>query len=230
MNLRYNRETPNTEKLLKIWEQIADRFKDFPQNLIFEGQNEPRITDDSSIEWWGNNEGYEVLNRLNSKFVDLVRRSGGRNNQRQLIIPTYAASIGSAPVQGFVMVNDQQTTVSVHRYAPYNLCLNESRDYNCCMTWDQNRDAPEIDQDYQRMKTTFLDKRISVIMGESGCIDKSNLNERVKACNYYYKKGREIGMPMFVWDDGGNFRLMDRRANPHRWVYPEMLDCFFNPQ
>ena len=57
----------------RIWEQIADTFKDHGLKLAFEGLNEPR-TIGSPEEWRGGTEEERAnLNLLNQVFVDTVR-------------------------------------------------------------------------------------------------------------------------------------------------------------
>jgi len=38
----YANEQRSKEKLVKVWEQIATRFKDYDDHLLFETMNEPR--------------------------------------------------------------------------------------------------------------------------------------------------------------------------------------------
>jgi len=83
-----------------VWSQIAETFKDYNYNLIFEGLNEPR-TKGSAREWQGGtSEEHKNLNDMHQLFVDTVRKSGGNNGKRILMISTYAASVESAAVNG----------------------------------------------------------------------------------------------------------------------------------
>ena len=69
----------NSEELAKLWSQIAERFSGYNEKLIFEGLNEPRKRD-TIYEWnGGDEEGQQVVNKLNAVFVETVRNSGGNN-------------------------------------------------------------------------------------------------------------------------------------------------------
>ena len=58
-----------TKKFKTLWKQIAERFKDYDEKLIFEGLNEPR-TEGSAKEWSGGTKAeWEVINRLHKAFV-----------------------------------------------------------------------------------------------------------------------------------------------------------------
>ena len=74
------------EKFAAVWKQIADRFKDYDQHLIFESMNEiganiaemkDGATKDATIA-----AAYENINAYNQIFVDTVRQSGGNNGRR----------------------------------------------------------------------------------------------------------------------------------------------------
>ncbi|OUM67462.1 glycoside hydrolase family 5 protein, partial [Piromyces sp. E2] len=79
------------EITIKLWEQIAEEFKDYDEHLIFESFNEPRMGG-SPVEWkGGNEEGRDVVNKLNNEFVKTVRKTGGYNDKRILMVPLYAA-------------------------------------------------------------------------------------------------------------------------------------------
>lgn len=85
-------EAAVTQKYKALWKQIAVRFKDYDERLIFEGRNEPR-TEGSAKEWTGGTKAeWEVLNRMYKVFVNTVRQSGGNNKTRFLMIAPYAAT------------------------------------------------------------------------------------------------------------------------------------------
>ena len=72
----------------KLWKQIAARFADYDEKLLFESMNEPRLID-TIYEWnEGTKQAREIVNDLNRVFVETVRSSGGYNSSRYLLIPT----------------------------------------------------------------------------------------------------------------------------------------------
>ena len=78
------------DKYEKVWAQIADRFKDYDQHLIFESMNE------ESDNTYGkpNATGYENINAYNQIFVDTVRKTGSNNEKRWLLIPGWNGDKG----------------------------------------------------------------------------------------------------------------------------------------
>ena len=222
------------ERFAKLWQQIAHRFKDYNEYLIFEGINEPRsegFTDNAAV--WA--ELYSVLNNLNQIFVDTVRAGSGFNPVRHLMVTPYFASID--PHGGFntlsmfvnnstgrLRINDPQNRliVSLHYYEPYYFAGLAASDSNSLSIYDPNDN--HISNNRGRVLNIlneFLNRGIPVIMGETGALDKGNEAERVKWANDYVKQVREMGVPVVIWDDGGSFKLLDRRNLT--WYYPDLV-------
>ena len=100
------------KKQCRIWEQIADYFKDYPDLLLFEAMNEPRI-EGAENEWeGGTGEVREVLNSLQGEFIKLIRNSDGNNKTRSLLITTAGASAAESALAGLVLPNDENVMVS----------------------------------------------------------------------------------------------------------------------
>jgi endoglucanase len=208
-----------------IWEQIAAAFRDYNYNLIFEGLNEPR-TKGSLAEWNGGTaEERNNLNAMHQLFVDTVRASGGNNGKRILMVSTYAASVESAAVNGLTLPNDPSNTVkklivSTHSYSPYNFALNEN---STVKTWSKNNssDTSPITDWITRVNTAFISKGIPVIAGEFGALNKDNEAVRADWAEYYVSEAKKKGIPCFIWDDGGNFKLLNRSSRT--FYYPLIL-------
>ena len=208
-------ETLNTsikEQITAIWTQIANKFKDKGNFLVFESMNE--IHDGG---WgWGENltdggKQYAVLNEWNQVFVDAVRATGGNNTNRYLGVPGYVTNI-DLTVEHFVLPKDivnNRLMVAVHFYSPNEFTLNDEYS-EWGHTGDSSKKPNWGDEEYlksqlNRMKTKFIDNGIPAYIGEIGCVHRSN--ERSEAFRLYYleylcKAAKEYGMAPFYWDNG----------------------------
>ncbi|MCL2126931.1 MAG: cellulase family glycosylhydrolase [Treponema sp.] len=208
----------------KIWEQIAVNFRDFDEKLIFEALNEPR-TIGSAAEWTGGtSEEHGVLNDHYQLFVDTVRATGGNNGRRILMVNTYAASAEAAAVNGLAVPSDtvpDKIIVSIHAYTPWSFADNSGANASKT-TWSKTNssDTGPIDTVFNRAYTRFVSQGIPVIMGEFGAVDKGNTGARAAWAEYYVSCAADKGIPCFYWDDGGNFKLLDRGSNV--FVFPEI--------
>lgn len=227
-------QTEIKKKYKKVWKQIAERFKNYDEHLLFESMNEE--FDGSYSE--PNKEYYQNINDYNQIFVDTVRKTGDNNTKRWLIIPGWNTNIDyTAGDYGFKLPTDQyrdksidkeeqRIMISVHYYSPWDFCGGE----NCVITqWGNEADDPSktsttCDETYMKnqlnlMKTAFADKGYPVFIGEYGSIDKTSYdseNEYYRAyfarklCQLSHKNGC---IPMY-WDNGYNgvhgFGLFDR--------------------
>jgi len=76
-----------------VWRQIADRFKDYPENLIFEPMNEPSPGGTVGPGWYWDAVGQkkqrerlcELTNKLNRHVLETIRKSGGNNDKRIVV-------------------------------------------------------------------------------------------------------------------------------------------------
>lgn len=116
------------EKYTRIWEQVSERFSGYGDHLILESMNEEGCFDDLWNHYSGSEDGkaeaYSIVNRINQKFVDLVRSSGGNNPERHLLIAGYATDVDMTCDEMFQMPEDSagRCAVSVHLlYAVYVL-------------------------------------------------------------------------------------------------------------
>lgn len=219
-------------RLSRIWEQIAERFADYDQHLIFEGMNEPRLAS-TSLEWTGKPEAYEVINYLDQVFVSTVRsNSKGHNAERCLMIPGYAASNSSAIMDSINLPTwdgkvAKNLMISVHSYAPYNFCLSDSQ-----MDFDPTNpaDTGAIDQMYVSLKDMFLDQGIPVVLGETSATSKNNTEARERWAKYAGMKTAQYGVPMVIWDNGSD---TNKGGESHayinrktcEWNYPTVVQA-----
>lgn len=96
---------------VSLWEIIAFEFKDYNENLIFEGMNE--VIDRSNKEeydWWGHKQFlFKRLKVLYKLFIKSVRKFSQNNKERTLMISTYGAQIHHNALKNFKMVKDNNT-------------------------------------------------------------------------------------------------------------------------
>lgn len=227
-------QTEIKKKYKKVWKQIAERFKNYDEHLLFESMNEE--FDGSYSE--PNKEYYQNINDYNQIFVDTVRKTGDNNTKRWLIIPGWNTNIDyTTGDYGFKLPTDQyrdksidkeeqRIMISVHYYSPWDFCGGE----NCVITqWGNEADDPSktsttCDETYMKnqlnlMKTTFADKGYPVFIGEYGSIGKTSYDSENEYYRAYFARklcqlSRKNGCIPMYWDNGYNgvhgFGLFDR--------------------
>lgn len=184
----------DSAKLKAIWSQIASCFADYGDRLLFEGMNEPR-TVGSANEWMGGTAAERaVIARYEKDFVDTVRKTGGNNSHRSLIITSYAASADTAALNDVVVPNSKNIILSVHFYAPWKFSDGSVTDFN-------DSGKAELDAKFAELKQKFADKGTPVIIGEFGCINAAPESERQEYYKYYIESAKKQGIKCFIWDN-----------------------------
>ena len=203
-----------------LWEQIARRFSDCGENLLFEGWNEPRLRG-SDLEWTeGNRKLRDRVNRMNRLFVETVREAGENNSKRWLLIPTYCNRIHKDAMEELV-VPDRRCIVSLHLYITNEFC----RLTNGAFHWDtEGKDAQKLLAAFDSIRECFTAKDIPVIITECGCIDKDNEADRILWVNTLRAGAERCGAACVWWDNGSEYRLLDRKTGEA--VFPRLLRAF----
>lgn len=182
------KKTECMKKYTRIWEQVSAEFKDYDDHLIFEAQNEEfgwsSVWNEYSGSTKGKAESYALVNEINQKFVDIVRKSGGNNAERHLLISGYNTDIVKTCDPLFKMPNDPagRCAISVHYYTPAVFAiLEEDAGWGKCRSdWGTDADFEELDTLMDMMKENYVDKGIPVIIGEYGCPTKNKDMDSVR--------------------------------------------------
>lgn len=222
------------KELNAVWNQLADRFAEYDQHLIFEGMNEPRAVG-KDYEWNGNQACYDAVNYLNQVFVDCIRGNGkGNNPERAIMIPGYAASsnpsvLKSIQIPQYNGKDAENVIISVHCYSPYNFCLSDNQD---SFNPKNTQDTADITSLMSNLKSLFLNKEIPVVIGECGATNTRDNDEARKMWfTYFGDITSEYGIPAVVWDNGAKGNSGGECHNyfvrkTGEMAYPELLSAF----
>lgn len=201
------------EKYKSVWKQVTAEFSDYSDKLIFESLNEEGVYENTWNRYSnvGDKEkAFGLLNELNQTFVDLVRESGGNNAKRHLLIAGYATDVDLTCDPAFKMPADPQNrcAVSVHYYTPSTFAiLTEDADWGKARsTWGSTKEINELNGYMDKLKTTFVDKGVPVIIGEFGT---TTTNKEPESVRLYLRSVAQVawdrGMCPMLWDNGEHY-------------------------
>ncbi|MGN0608598.1 MAG: glycoside hydrolase family 5 protein [Oscillospiraceae bacterium] len=206
----------NKEESMKrftvMWTQIAAAFEDYPDTLMFEGQNEELGWESIWNPWSGTEEqkkeSYALVNEVNQAFVDTIRAGGGNNPQRHLLISGYNTGIDRSCDPLFKMPDDPagRMALSVHYYTPSTLCiLDKDASWGKAITeWGSAKDIKELETNMNMLKESYIDKGIPVIVGEYGCFGDNKKREVKENWMLTVSKAMyDIGACPVLWDTPG---------------------------
>jgi endoglucanase len=185
-----------------VWTQVAERFANHPNTLMFESINEPQFAGVDEVT------GRILLDELNTTFFDVVRSTGGMNTTRPLVLPCFHTNAGQPNLDSLAAtiakLNDPNLITTTHFYGfwPFSVNIMGYTKFN----------GPTIDdivKSFDAVYNTFVAKGIPSIVGEFGLLSHSNLQrgEVLKYHEYVTQYVRAKRMTHMFWDTGG---LIDR--------------------
>lgn len=187
-----------------LWKQIAERFRDYDQRLLFESFNE--MLDEgrswcfASLSLGYDAEvaagAYKAINDYAQSFVDVVRATGGNNTVRNLVVNTYGACNGAGdwnphlldPLRNMKMPFDRVSDhiiFQVHSYPSID-------------------DLPAMEKEVSKMLDD-LEKYLEplggpVIVGEWGTFSENpSLENYCYYARYFVSEAKKRGIGTFHW-------------------------------
>ncbi|MBO9713837.1 glycoside hydrolase family 5 protein [Sphingomonas sp.] len=197
-------------KLIAFWEQIGERYKNAPDNVLFELLNEPHEPLDAD-RW----------NAMLGKLIPVVRRT---NPDRTLVIgPTHWNNLAYLPKLELPQ-DDRNIIVTFHDYEPKRFTHQGAR-------WvKQFKDLKGIDftpEDEARISDDF-DQAVAwskendrpIMLGEFGAYDESGtpIEARARYTAYVRQQAEARKLPWSYWQFDGDFVVWDMKGD--HWVEP----------
>ena len=203
-----------------LWKQIAEEFKDYGQQLLFESYNEmldkysswcfASFSTSAKYDATVARSAYDAINSYAQSFVSTVRATGGNNAQRNLIVNTYGSCSGGGtwsqylkdPLKEMKYPDDTagagRIIFQVHAY-PSLVDGNKDRSFASIKS--------EIDEMIKAWNTHLASKGAPVILGEWGT---SNVDAAVtdydarrdlmfQFCDYLVKQCKANQIGTFYW-------------------------------
>lgn len=193
------------EVTAQLWTEIAKKFRNYSDFLVFEGFNEALGSQQEGSSYT-EEELFGYVNAMNQTFVDAVRATGGNNKNRLLIASGYWTNIDMTTSDLYVMPEDSaedRMMVSVHYIdnAPY---------------WANNIGGQMwlaySNKQCTQLKEAFTDKDIPVFVGECTSIytpdhyaADTKYTESSECLSVLLNKAVDFGFVPVLWDVNDNF-------------------------
>ena len=201
------------KKYKNVWKQIAERFKNYSDYLIFESMNEVGF---DTLYNKNKADAYNLINKINQDFVDIIRATGGNNAKRHLLIAGYYTDIERTCDSLYKMPDDKagRCILSVHYYTLWDFCTCDRKH-----TWGTNSEVRQMEALVGKMKKNFVDKGIPVIIGEYAA-SGSDLSSCIFFIEKLNKLCSDYGIATFIWDSGSQ---VNRKT--YKWRTPQYLEA-----
>jgi len=196
-------------KLRAFWTQIAGRYKNAPNSLIFELLNEPnsKVTP-------------EVWNALLEELLQIVRQT---NPSRNIVIGPAGWNTFDYLDQLRLPSGDRNIIVTVHYYLPMDFThqgafWNPTTAGLSDVTWGIEEEKRRVADDFNRVQQWAARENRPVLLGEFGAYGAGPMDSRVCYTSHVARTAERLCWAWTYWQFDSNFVLwdMDRDA----WVQP----------
>ncbi|MBQ7848555.1 MAG: cellulase family glycosylhydrolase [Clostridia bacterium] len=203
-----------------MWAQIAIRFADYSDYVIFESANEELGTrldensvycSDSVTTYMSHDEYYALMNQINQAFVDTVRMTGGNNEQRFLLIAGFNTNIDQTCDERFQMPTDtaeNKLLLSVHYYDPWSYAGASTA--AGATAWGTKADFEYMDGQLAKL-TKFTQQGYGVVIGEYAALPGADgLKANTLAYHKHFLDLCDVyDLTSTLWDCSGMFVRRD---------------------
>jgi len=208
------------EMFLAVWRQLAPRYKDQPNNVIFELLNEPNQK--LTTEMW------------NSYLVDALKIVRETNPNRTVIIgPGNWNGIESLPTL-VLPKDDQNIIVTVHFYHPMRFThqgapwAKEFKDLSG-ETWTGTpEEIAEVNTKLQVAADWSKANDRPIFLGEFGAYDKGDMNSRARYTAFVARTAEKLGFSWAYWQFDSDFIVYN--IDKEKWVKPILNALMDTPQ
>jgi endoglucanase len=191
-----------------VWGQIAERFRNYPETLLFETFNEPNRAVRGGWVWRSPSEGVGIdaqfaqrVNQANNYVLNAVRNSGGNNTRRVVVFTTAGAVTESIPY--YEHPDDAYTMMGVFWYPISHF------------------DFSQIEAAHRRGIPIYIRETAPMwTHGDNWYQDVVPLNRAVNWVNRYITRFARMGIPFAMWNTEGNHGFQIFARSVGEWNMP----------
>jgi endoglucanase len=198
----------NKDRYLGIWKQVAEHYKDYPSNVLFELLNEPN--DQLNASLW---------NQYLAEALTVVRETN----------PTRAVVIGPASWNAYDWVStldvpdDKHLIVTFHYYLPFQFTHQgaewvQGSDPWLGTTWDAtDAEKAEISAHFASVaEWAQRHENVRILLGEFGAYSKADMPSRIRWTEFVAREAERHGFAWAYWEFAAGFGIYDPDAKVWR--------------
>ncbi len=198
-------------KLMAFWEQVAERYKDAPNSVLFEILNEPNS---------------QVTPELWNTWIQAVLAAIRKTNPSRNVV------IGPASWNNIKYLDrlelpdsDRNIVVTVHYYLPMSFThqgakWNKATANLSGITWGSDAEKAQVEENFAGVQQWSKARKRPILLGEFGAYDKggSDIDSRVRYTSYVARTAESLGWAWTYWQFDSDFVVYDIPRDA--WVQP----------
>lgn len=196
-------------KLIAFWQQVAPRYKDAPNSVIYEILNEPNKA--LTASGW---------NALLHDALAVIRSS---NPERNIVIgPSMWNSIKQLDSLELPAA-DRHIIVTVHYYSPMEFThqgakWNKETAQLSGVKWGTDAERETVARDFMAVQRWSEASGRPILLGEFGAYDKGDMDSRAKYTSFVARTAESHGWAWTYWQFDSDFILYDVAKD--KWIEP----------
>ena len=196
------------DRYLGIWKQVAEHYKEYPSNVLFELLNEPN--DQLNASLW---------NQYLMEALAVVRRTN----------PTRDVVIGPASWNAYDWLStldipeDEHLIVTFHYYLPFQFTHQgaewvQESDPWLGTSWDATEaEKAEITNHFDSVaEWAKRQNNVRILLGEFGAYSKADMDSRVRWTEFVRSEAEDHGFAWAYWELASGFGIYDPEAKVWR--------------
>jgi len=198
------------ERFLGLWSQIAEHYKAYPPNLVFELLNEP--TDAVPAAEWNN---------ALAAALGIIR---GSDPRRIVVVgPVGWNGLGGLPYLN-LPENDRGLIVTFHYYEPFHFTHQGAEWVDGSNAWlgttwtGSAAEQAALRNDFETVSAWGAANGRPILLGEFGAYRKADMDSRARWTAYVARQAGSLSFSWAYWEFCSGFGVYDPTA--HRWRDP----------
>jgi endoglucanase len=196
-------------RFLAFWKQIAARFQDAPNTVLFEILNEPngQLTPRLWNEFLG--EALAIIRATNPTRTVVIGPPfwNGIDHLDDLTLPE----------------EDHNIIVTVHYYEPMEFThqgahWSKETAHLSGIRWGSAEEKKRVENDFARVQKWSLDHHRPILLGEFGAYEKGPMKSRARYTACVARTAESLGWAWTYWQFDDDFIVYD--INHDRWIEP----------
>jgi endoglucanase len=195
---------------LSFWRQVAPRFKDASDDVVFELLNEPNQA--LTPEMWNEylKEGLAIVRATNPTRAVIV--GGGRWNSidglQTLVLPEADRNL-------IATVHYYTPMEFTHQGAPWN---KENKDKSGVVWTGTDQERRRIELDFAKAQQWAVEHDRPLLLGEFGAYDKADMDSRARYTAAVARVAERLGWSWSYWQFDSDFVVYD--IGKDAWIEP----------
>ena len=198
------------DMFLSTWQQIADHYKDYPNEVLFEVLNEPN--GELTSDMW---------NEFLDEALKIIRKS---NPDRTVILGPISWYQINYLDQLVLPENDRNIIVTIHYYSPMQFTHQgaswsaQTKDLSGIKWNGTPEEKKAITDDFEKAKKWSEEHNRPLFLGEFGAYEKGDMDSRVRWTSFVTRTCEMMGWSWAYWQFDSDFIVYN--VPEEHWVEP----------